>query len=238
MALIDNLVSYWKLDEASGTREDAHSTNDLTDNNTVGNINPGIIVLGADFISANSEYLSITDAAQTGLEPASLTVSMWVKTKADLLNAEILAKAYTTAHSPPYYSYLVGLGNDAGAPRFDAAFGGVISGLYGTTTVTAAMGWVHLVATYDGTTARIYFNGDEENSAAKSAISYSDGPFVIGKTGSAAAYYNGYADEVGIWSRAITADEVVSLYNGGAGLAYPFSSGSAARNLSLLGVGT
>ena len=32
-----SLVSYWNLDEASGTRNDSHSTNHLTDNNTVTN---------------------------------------------------------------------------------------------------------------------------------------------------------------------------------------------------------
>lgn len=35
MALTDNLISWWSLDEASGTRYDSHGTNHLTDNNTV-----------------------------------------------------------------------------------------------------------------------------------------------------------------------------------------------------------
>jgi len=34
-SLATNLVSYWELEEASGTRVDSHGSNDLTDNNTV-----------------------------------------------------------------------------------------------------------------------------------------------------------------------------------------------------------
>jgi hypothetical protein len=34
---------------------------------------------------------------------------------------------------------------------------------------------------------------------------------------------SGLIDEVGIWSRALTGAEVTSLYNGGAGLQYPFT---------------
>ena len=94
-AIIDDLISYWKLDETGGTREDIHGPNDLTDNNTVGNIDPGIISLGADFIAANSEYLSIEDGAQSGLDPANgVTVQAWVKLKADSNNTGMLvAKA-------------------------------------------------------------------------------------------------------------------------------------------------
>lgn len=33
--LLTSLIAHWKLDEASGTRNDSHGTNHLTDNNTV-----------------------------------------------------------------------------------------------------------------------------------------------------------------------------------------------------------
>ena len=56
--LTTGLVSYWNLDEVSGTRYDAHGDNDLTDNNTVGSTDG----LGgrkcASFDGDNEEYLS------------------------------------------------------------------------------------------------------------------------------------------------------------------------------------
>ena len=46
--------------------------------------------------------------------------------------------------------------------------------------------------------------------------------FKIGKFNTAAIddYFDGIIDEVGIWSKVLTSDEVTELYNSGAGLAY------------------
>lgn len=38
-------------------------------------------------------------------------------------------------------------------------------------------------------------------------------------------YFDGVLDEFGVWERTLTSDERTALYNGGAGLAYPFSTG-------------
>lgn len=46
-------------------------------------------------------------------------------------------------------------------------------------------------------------------------------------------HMNGDIDEIGIWSRIITSGEVTSLYNSGAGLAYPFTGGGATNNSSM-----
>ena len=81
MALIDNLISYWKLDETSDgsgavTRNDSHSTNHLTDNNTTAS-GTGKINAGVDFERTNSEYLSRADNAS--LSPTSdISFNFWV----------------------------------------------------------------------------------------------------------------------------------------------------------------
>src|SRR6056300_304684 len=49
-----DLVSFWKLDEASGTRVDAFGSNDLTDNNTVGQGTGTVYANAADFERSNS----------------------------------------------------------------------------------------------------------------------------------------------------------------------------------------
>ena len=44
----------------------------------------------------------------------------------------------------------------------------------------------------------------------------------VGRARNNAAYYHdGLIDEVGVWSRLLTADEKTALYNSGSGLAYP-----------------
>ena len=72
MALKDNLVSYWKLDETSDgsgavTRVDSHGSNDLTDNNTTPSAT-GKLNNCCDFELSNSEYLNIADGTQSGLD--------------------------------------------------------------------------------------------------------------------------------------------------------------------------
>ena len=59
MALTTDLYrAYREMNEASGTRNDSHGANHLTDNNTVGSA-PGIVGTAADFEAGSLEYLSI-----------------------------------------------------------------------------------------------------------------------------------------------------------------------------------
>jgi hypothetical protein len=76
--LATGLVSYWELEESSGTRNDSHGSNNLTDVNTVG-VATGIQGDAADFVRANTESLTITDASQTGLDiTGDMSLSFWM----------------------------------------------------------------------------------------------------------------------------------------------------------------
>jgi hypothetical protein len=92
-------------------------------------------------------------------------------------------------------------------------------------TVTSANTWYHAVFIADGTNLTVYVNGVQQKQASfANNISYgSDATFIIG--GRDAANYgcmNGILDEIAIWNRVLTADEITELYNNGAGKAYPF----------------
>jgi len=78
-------VSHWSCDEASGVRYDSNTTNsnDLTDNNTV-LAATGLLSNACDFESSSSEYLSITDVAQIGLDfSTAFTIAYWVNFESD-----------------------------------------------------------------------------------------------------------------------------------------------------------
>jgi hypothetical protein len=49
-------------------------------------------------------------------------------------------------------------------------------------------------------------------------------PLSIGARADGNTAFDGRIDEVGIWSRVLTASERTQLYNGGSGITYPFSS--------------
>ena len=62
--LSTSLVSYWELEESSGTRTDSHGSNDLTAINTPGQ-GTGIQGNCLDVEETNQEGLTITDAARS-----------------------------------------------------------------------------------------------------------------------------------------------------------------------------
>jgi hypothetical protein len=76
-------------------------------------------------------------------------------------------------------------------------------------TDTIINDWVFVVATYDGTTQKLYFDGSLQGSQATSKTIDVAFNAVIGRSGySASDYYNGNLANVAIWNRALTSDEI------------------------------
>jgi hypothetical protein len=229
MALTDSLVSYWELEETSGTRVDSHGSNDLTDNNTVGSAT-GKQGNGADFERDNSELLSITDAAQSGLDiTGNMTISLWMK-------PETLPS--TTSGSVEYYF----------VSRYDSTSGGwawrtlwqtsstlnrvflststngttATNGIVDTSGLSSAGVWYFLTFVKSSTTFTMYINGSSVGTATVTSSIYNGNDnFAIGANSNGnSGFFDGIIDEVGIWSRALTSSEVSELYNSGAGLSY------------------
>jgi MYXO-CTERM domain-containing protein len=116
-------------------------------------------------------------------------------------------------------------------------------------------GWIHLAFSYDGSLSKeglvLYVNGQEvttfsdnySNLVAGDVINYSGtDPFSFGGMPDGIGYVNGLLDEIGLWNRVLTADEMAQLYNLGAGrqIVQDSSSGSAPvsepASLGLLGL--
>jgi len=75
--------------------------------------------------------------------------------------------------------------------------------------------WAHVVATYDGVNIRLYINGVLRiTEPATAAIDTLDVPTLIGRFSlQDPKAFNGKIDEVRIYNRALSAAEVLSLYN-------------------------
>ena len=103
-----------------------------------------------------------------------------------------------------------------------------------TTVFGVSNNWIHIAVTYDGATIKLYINGVLENSIANSTPIYNNGDVTyIGATRSATPnasnsfFWTGKIDDVTIWNRAITAQEVTSIYNGTAALPVELTQFSA-----------
>jgi len=224
-ALTTDLVAHWNLDETSGARADSTANNnDLTDNNTV-LYGAGVIGNAADFELTNSESLSITDVAQTGLDlTGNYSMCAWVKPESQSSYHEIFTKRDTGGGYKGYTLRTVLTTNVLGMVHFDNS---ASYSAEGSSAVPIAQ-WTYVCGVYNGSTVKVYFNGVENGTANVSTNpTNGNGNFEIGAYVGAPRYFDGWIDEAAVWSRAINTDEITALYNDGAGLAYPFSTSTS-----------
>lgn len=233
LTLTDSLVSYWTLDETSGTRVDTPGANDLTDNNTV-LYGTGVISNGGDFESTQSENLSIADASQSGLDLTVLSINAWVKFESYSSGVQYMIASKWVHAVQNQYMFFV----ESGVLDFHVANA---CANYDYTGVTSAFvptpgTWYMVTVTYSGSVATLYIDGSQVTQTTPSeAIKNCTGVFRIGSYGATAGgFFDGLIDEVGIWSRAITSTEVTSLYNSGAGFAYPFTAAAPASAQNII----
>lgn len=219
MALTDNLISFWELEEASGTRNDSHGSNHLTDNNTVA-AGTGKVGNAADFESSNSEYLS--HASNSDLQTGNIDFSIcaWANLESNL-DVQVVSKDDDAASSRDY-TLDRGSSNNF---RFYINGGG--GGLIIVSSVEPSLAtWYFVVAWHDATadTLNIQVNNGSVDSASTSgtAPEVSAAEFRIGAREYAGfeGYFDGLIDQVGLWKRVLTTQERTDLYNGGAGLSY------------------
>jgi hypothetical protein len=76
--------------------------------------------------------------------------------------------------------------------------------------------WIHVAGTWDGTTARVYFDGtlqDENTVGLGNDIAVTN--TAIGQQANAYGYFNGMMDEIAIFDRALSGPEILAIYEAG-----------------------
>src|SRR5262249_53426925 len=88
----------------------------------------------------------------------------------------------------------------------------------GATNMTAGT-YYHLVATFDGTTARLYVNGTQiasaiwNNTGSVNYVPGTAGPFSIGTRADNAFFWQGKQDEVAFYTNVLSASTIAAHYN-------------------------
>jgi hypothetical protein len=228
-ALTDNIAAYWKFDEGSGTTAaDAVGGNDgtLTGSpswTTSGLVNDAITYNGSSQYTKTSSGLSVSSA---------FTVALWVNPSVTLSSSgDYGIFEYGTASASKIAIELNASGGSARllTPDLSNTSYYADSSYVGVTSFNANT-WYFIVLIYDGSTKKLYANGATDSHMGVSATGTigSGTQFMVGGdqhgSSGAAHYFPGTIDEVGIWSRALTATEISQLYNSGAGLQYPFAT--------------
>ena len=165
------------------------------------------------------------DYIDCGLDPKFditefITFTYWIKVRA-------FDAAWQTVLSRGDDSWRSSRAGSSGTESFmEAAVGGTSGNyLYGVTTVDDGQ-WHHVGATYDGTTFFLYVDGELDASEPSTGqITVSSYPLYIGENSQATGrHWNGLIDDVMIFNRAFSHEEIQRVMQSSAG-AYPFASG-------------
>lgn len=227
MALTDSLISYWKLDESSGNAIDSHGSNELVE--TAGTIaaTTGKINGARDFEDGDTEYFTIADNASISTGDIDFTFCCWINAESLAAQGRIIAKinaAVTVLEHQLFYSTV------SSRFRFQVFNGTSVVGTADWSAAPSTATWYFIVCWHDAAanTINIQVNdGTPVSNATTGAPADTAAAFSIGSLeGLAGSYWDGLIDEVGFWKRTLTSGERTSLYNGGAGLAYPFTVGN------------
>lgn len=226
-----NLLSYWSLEEASGTRVDAHGSNDLTENGTGGvGQGTGKISNCADFELADTDYLTITDASQTNLDlNSSFSISCWINFEslpASGTGMGIVTKDNVTTAC----AYFLSVYNSSGTYYLYNQVNKTTSVIVQNFASYAfsASTWYHLVLVFNISTGNLqcFVNNSSAASntnASVNAIQNNSLNFSIGAHNTGTRSFDGLIDEVAIFNDVLTSgasSEIEWLYNSGNGRSY------------------
>jgi glucose/arabinose dehydrogenase/chitodextrinase len=141
--------------------------------------------------------VTVPDSASLRLT-AGMTLEAWVfPTTANANWRDVIYKG-----NDDYY--LEATSSASSRPVGGGKFGGNYGEVYGTTALTANT-WTHLAVTYDGATLRLFVNGTQVSSGARTGpIASSSGALSIGGDGPFGQYFSGRIDDVRIYNRALT----------------------------------
>ena len=216
--LLTDLVSYYKLDETSGNAVDSHSTKDLTETGTVPNVASGIINSGRGAFS-NSNYFS-NDNVMDFNGDSDFTFSTWMYKVSDPSGDERIIN-FGGLDTDNFFGN-VQVGSDGKMDyRIVGGGGGYTMTILDKTIPSTE--WFHLVITYDGSTSTGEMFIDKVSQGTDTYTSTGETTatkVAIGSTWGVLGASWGYIDEIGIWSRVLTSDEIEALYNDGDGLSY------------------
>ena len=206
------MVGHWKFDETSGT-----TATDSSGNNNTGTLtNSPTWTTGK--IGGALSFDGVNDYADIGtmdISGSGITIAAWVKADSFLsaIDTRFISKANSTAEQGHYW--MLGQTNSGGDKlRFRLKAGGSTQTLIASSGDLPINTWFHAIATYDGTTMRLYKDGIEVGSVAKSGTINTDTtiPANIGRNPDGSNHMDGTMDDVRIYNRALTSADISALY--------------------------
>lgn len=214
-ALKTGLVSFWELDDVN----DAHGTNTMTNNGsatfTTGKVGNGVLCS-----QTGNKRLQLADNVTLDFT-GDFSIAFWASFGGSkpASTAGIVAK-YDGADSEFRIFYSGSSDDRFYFTIYDSAETGnqLQASNFGSPSVSTFYFFVAMCDA-DGNISINVNNGTANTMAKTKTITHAAAPFYIGAD-APTEEWEGIIDQVGYWTRLLTADEQTQLYNGGSGLAY------------------
>lgn len=226
----DQIIAWWTFDECQ-----TDTAKEIVDGNNGLCINDPVYAAGmvenALWFDGSDDYVEVPDNDLWAFGTNDFTIELWANFN-DVVGGSLGQPGV----------YLVS--NDQGEyenPKWAFALGGdllhfvvcappIATGFFSQVLFIPSIGeWYHLAVTRSGNTFSIYINGvpmgSEENDI---VIPNPDAPLTIGWAEGTWGFMDGYLDEVTIYSKALTEEELLDIYTAGrAGKCKNFYCGDA-----------
>jgi hypothetical protein len=206
------LIAYWKLDDAASPAVDSAGSNIGTwiggPTRTTSGFPPAIKFSDPACLAFDGVASYVAAGTDAALGPAQMTVSFWTK----------------ALSTPTQYDGAMGKTNLDQWTQGWGFFYDVPSnmdffvGAWNVNVATATLvptDWNHIVGTWDGSIVQIYVNGSAGTPGSYSGASTAgSNPFEIGRLGVDLYNINGLVDDVRIYNRVLSAEEISLLTQG------------------------
>jgi len=227
MSTLDNLIAYWRMDEASGTRYDSVGSMNLAQSGSVGS-DTGKLGTRCATLGATSVGMQASGASLGALNSETVFFAGWYR-----LDSVSGASAKPIA--------MLELNNGGAshlqlAIKYDHTIGKIIAETADETTIASpaiSVGtWYHILATWNGPLVNLYVNN---NGSSDGTHTDRDGHWNVTQIafGNSSSGHSFSVDDWGIWDESPSSTDRGDLYNSGSGaippgLGYPAGTGNAA----------
>ena len=210
---MSGLALAYSFDQNTGT-----VANDSSGNGNTATLNNGVAWVPGRYGSAVScdganDYLSIPNSTSTNIFGTGLTLSMWLNPQ-PLSGGDsvVIGKFWNTTWTAPNYQY--GIELDGGTrPHFYVGTAGGLLGVQMGSPLPMSQ-WSNLAVVFNGTQVQFYLNSILVNTQPLSAsITARGNAMNVGADERPGQYYKGTMDDLRIYNRALSANEVQSDMN-------------------------
>lgn len=218
---MDGLVGWWKFDETNGT-----VAYDSSGNGNDGNLTNGPTwttgkIGGALHLDGVDDYVKVMHSDELNLVN-SFSIALWVKILRKVASGDytsdqnLISKRLNLVNYSEAYALKI-FGPDrpnAGRAEFGTNASTFSPPWHAGSSIFDTNGWYHLTVTIDNQSVKIYINSSTDSESSYTGqLSINEQPIFIGIKADMTRAVKGLIDDIRIYDRALSAEEVQALYN-------------------------